>query len=301
MLGIGMTKCFKLLMCAYGAVICKLWSAIENLAVDAKIKSVVFLLWIWQWAVPLATKQRETGTNYHITDLGVLSNSGHDIIRLLSFASLQTTMGICHHVTNVIYDLAGAVTRILTCGKFKVGGYSPTLSHNNHHRHCRFQGQGRTIVAELFLLLCLMSSVTSIVWDTANAQQAKGGSHSYPFVFLKCSSPQNRHRQSTKAQNRQYQSTKMQNCPYQCTGAKIIIALLAIHIFHLMFFLTFAFFLFCSCPPPDRVIKVCVYYVNYHPKRDLCALAMNQTRTRPSQLCKRLAGPFIPLSWSCLI
>ena len=189
MLGIGMTKCFKLLMCAYGAVICKLWSAIENLAVDAKIKSVVFLLWIWQWAVPLATKQRETGTYYHITDLGVLSNSGHDIIRLLSFASLQTTMGICHHVTNVIYDLAGAVTRILTCGKFKVGGYSPTLSHNNHHRHCRFQGQGRTIVAELFLLLCLMSSVTSIVWDTANAQQAKGGRHIYPFVFFEMSVP----------------------------------------------------------------------------------------------------------------
>ena len=64
-------------------------------------------------------------------------------------------MGVCHHVTNFIYELVGAVTNILTCGKCKVGENFPPPSHNNHHRHRRLhrQSPGRTVVAELFLLL----------------------------------------------------------------------------------------------------------------------------------------------------
>ena len=93
MLGIGMTKSFKLLMCTYGAVICKLWSAIENLAVWSKNqKCGIFTLNLTVIRTILAVKQRENGKNNdytHITDPGVLLNSGHDFIRLLSFARLR--------------------------------------------------------------------------------------------------------------------------------------------------------------------------------------------------------------------
>ena len=84
-----MTKWFNLLMCAYGAVICKLWSAIENIVVWSKNqKHGIFTLNL----TGITTISHETGTNYdftHTTDFVVLLNSGHEFIRLLSFASLR--------------------------------------------------------------------------------------------------------------------------------------------------------------------------------------------------------------------
>ena len=77
----------------YGAVICKVWSAIENLAVWSKNqKCGIFTLNLTVIRTILAVKQRENGKNNdytHITDPGVLLNSGHDFIRLLSFARLR--------------------------------------------------------------------------------------------------------------------------------------------------------------------------------------------------------------------
>ena len=72
-------------------------------------------------------------------------------------------MGLAYICMDVIYDFAEVLTKILTCGKCKVGGYLPPLSHNNHHCHrpLHHQSPGRTAVAQLSLLLCLVSSLNS--------------------------------------------------------------------------------------------------------------------------------------------
>ena len=72
-------------------------------------------------------------------------------------------MGMAYICINVIYDFAEVLTKILTCGKCKVGENFPPLSNNNHNRHRRLhhQSPGRTIVAQLSLLLCLVSSINS--------------------------------------------------------------------------------------------------------------------------------------------
>ena len=72
-------------------------------------------------------------------------------------------MGVAYICMDVIYDFVEVLTKILTCGKCKVGENFPPKSHNNHNRHRRLhhQSPGRTIVAQLSLLLCLVSSINS--------------------------------------------------------------------------------------------------------------------------------------------
>ena len=79
-------------------------------------------------------------------------------------------MGMAYICINVIDDIAEVLTKFLTCGKCKVRGYLPPLSHNNHHRHRRLhhQSPGRTAVAQLSLLLCLVSSLNSCSHDFDN-------------------------------------------------------------------------------------------------------------------------------------
>ena len=79
-------------------------------------------------------------------------------------------MGVAYICMDVIYDFVEVLTKILTCGKCKVGEDFPPQSHNNHNRHrcLHHQSPGRIIVAQLFLLLCLVSSINSCSHDFDN-------------------------------------------------------------------------------------------------------------------------------------